>query len=285
MAQACDDRPRLRRRLAGRAPDRITPTSPAPVRPRLGGTRTASRLTTRSLGRRRGRAPRRRLGGLGARALARPRGGGAASTSWTSRSARTSRSTAPGSRRSLEQDAYAGLLVSMHGAGIYRGRYGTQPSPRADLRGRGAASRSTPSSPSRRQLRSASSPGSACPRRSAGRTIDCCSSTTGCRSTSACATWRAGEPNARARPARLPGMRGAVALEPSGSWRVRVDPYPLAESPADAPAAYGACSRSGHGRDGESFRREFSAAVAEDVDDHVRALDRRDVRHRDILTP
>lgn len=26
-----------------------------------------------------------------------------------------------------EQDAYAGLLVSMHGAGIYRGRYGAQP--------------------------------------------------------------------------------------------------------------------------------------------------------------
>jgi hypothetical protein len=26
-----------------------------------------------------------------------------------------------------EQDAYAGLLVSMHGAGIYRGRYGEQP--------------------------------------------------------------------------------------------------------------------------------------------------------------
>ena len=26
-----------------------------------------------------------------------------------------------------EQDPYAGLLVSMHGAGIYRGRYGTQP--------------------------------------------------------------------------------------------------------------------------------------------------------------
>ncbi|MEA2271182.1 MAG: hypothetical protein QOC64_3792 [Solirubrobacteraceae bacterium] len=26
-----------------------------------------------------------------------------------------------------EHDAYAGLLVSMHGAGIYRGRYGTQP--------------------------------------------------------------------------------------------------------------------------------------------------------------
>lgn len=26
-----------------------------------------------------------------------------------------------------EQDAYAGLLVSMHGAGIYRGRYGLQP--------------------------------------------------------------------------------------------------------------------------------------------------------------
>ena len=28
----------------------------------------------------------------------------------------------------LDQDPYAGLLVSMHGAGIYRGRYGTQPS-------------------------------------------------------------------------------------------------------------------------------------------------------------
>ena len=27
-----------------------------------------------------------------------------------------------------DQDPYAGLLVSMHGAGIYRGRYGTQPS-------------------------------------------------------------------------------------------------------------------------------------------------------------
>lgn len=31
----------------------------------------------------------------------------------------------------VDQDPYAGLLVSMHGAGIYRGRYGTQPELRA----------------------------------------------------------------------------------------------------------------------------------------------------------
>ena len=46
------------------------------------------------------------------------------STSSRSTSARTWPSTAPGSPRITEEDAYAGLLVSMHGAGIYRQRYG-----------------------------------------------------------------------------------------------------------------------------------------------------------------
>ena len=36
-----------------------------------------------------------------------------------------------------EQDAHAGLLVSMHGAGIYRQRYGLDPGARPDARGRG----------------------------------------------------------------------------------------------------------------------------------------------------
>src|ERR1700748_568179 len=34
-----------------------------------------------------------------------------------------------------EQDPYAGLLVSMHGAGIYRGRYGLQPELRVTFAG------------------------------------------------------------------------------------------------------------------------------------------------------
>jgi hypothetical protein len=34
-----------------------------------------------------------------------------------------------------EHDPYAGLLVSMHGAGIYRGRYGTQPEMKMELAG------------------------------------------------------------------------------------------------------------------------------------------------------
>ena len=54
-------------------------------------------------------------------------GTGSRSTSSTSTSRRTSPSTAPGSPRSPTRTPYAGLLVSMHGAGIYRQRYGADP--------------------------------------------------------------------------------------------------------------------------------------------------------------
>ena len=80
-----------------------------------------------------------------------------------------------------EQDADAGLLVSMHGAGIYRQRYGLDPGARPDAVRRRRRTTWTHSSPSRRRS-------SAAIRASAGTTTSCSSSSTGCRSTSACGT-------------------------------------------------------------------------------------------------
>ena len=88
------------------------------VRGGMGGSRAAARL-----GDRRRPAPRRRLGRLGALAARRRR----------RRAGRLPRRPRPahlafyraGIAAITDEDPYAGLLVSMHGAGIYRQRYGS----------------------------------------------------------------------------------------------------------------------------------------------------------------
>ena len=76
----------------------------------------------------------------------------------------------------------------------------------------------------------------------------------------------AGEPDTfEPVPRDYQGSEATVAVEPSGSWRVSVDPYPFNESPATFRLVRRLLSKGGK-RDGESFRREFAAAVPEDVE-------------------
>ena len=109
-----------------------------------------------------------------------------------------------------DEDPYAGLLVSMHGAGIYRQRYGAQPELKLSRAGEVAdlveefvaeQEASYPSGATR----------SASPRRSAGPTTTACRSTTGSRSSSASrisrpvrATTSAGIDSRRSGPGRRP---------------------------------------------------------------------------------
>ena len=75
----------------------------------------------------------------------------------------------------------------------------------------------------------------------------------------------AGEPDTlEPVPRDYEGREATVALEPAGPWRVTLDPYPFAESPASFRLVRRLLPKEG-GRDGESFRREFAAVVPEDV--------------------
>jgi hypothetical protein len=62
------------------------------------------------------------------------------------------------------------------------------------------------------------------------------------------------------------GTDATLTLEPAGPWRVSLGPYPFAESPATFRLVRRLLPKSGDRRDGESFRREFAAAVPEDVE-------------------
>ena len=131
-----------------------------------------------------------------------------------------------------DQDPYAGLLVSMHGAGIYRGRYGTQPSLKLAFADE-ARTRSRRSSPSRRKLHA--------------RLVDQLGVPEDERWTN-CRLLQVYDRLSlyfclRDAEARQPDTLEPVprdyegARQPSRSsqpapWRVTLDPYPFAESPA-----------------------------------------------------
>ena len=131
-----------------------------------------------------------------------------------------------------DEDAYAGALVAMHGAGIYNGRYGTQPGLSLTFAGRGAGAVDAFVAEQEAALRGAAR-GSASPRRSAGATTCSSRSTTGSRSRSVCASGSPRMPSPRRSGRSGGGRRGTeLQVEPVGPWRVRIDPYPFRESPA-----------------------------------------------------
>ncbi len=133
-----------------------------------------------------------------------------------------------------EEDPYAGLMVSMHGAGIYTGRYGTQPSlglsnveghedevrafveeqeathgPRAEADGVGEAERWT----NYRLL----------------QVFDRLSLAFCLRE------WEGSDAEPFAiepMPLDYDGAEAELSMEPLGPWRVRLTPYPFLESPA-----------------------------------------------------
>ena len=165
----------------------------------------------------------------------------------------------------LDQDPYAGLLVSMHGAGIYRGRYGTQPSLRLtfadEVRGQVEAFVAEQEELQSRLVEQLGVPEEE--RWTNYRFLqvyDRLSLYFCLRDV------EAGEPDTlEPVPRDYRGAEATLALEPAGPWRVRVDPYPFAQRPATFRLVRRLLPKRGE-RDGESFRREFAAAVPEEVE-------------------
>jgi hypothetical protein len=164
----------------------------------------------------------------------------------------------------LDQDPYAGLLVSMHGAGIYRGRYGTQPSLKLTFAG---------------EVRDEVEAFVAEQEELHGRLVTRLGVAEGERWTNyrllqvydrlslyfCLRDVEAGENETlEPVPRDYAGAETALAIEPVGPWRVRIDPYPFAQSPASFRLVRRVLPKSGK-RDGESFRREFAAAVPEAI--------------------
>ena len=200
-----DDRPGPRA-TPGRSCSRpTTRTSSAAFARAWAEPRPAARV-----GRRRRRAARRRLGGLGAVAAGRRRQAGELPRRRTS--ARTSPSTGPGSPRSPSRIQDAGLLVSMHGAGIYRQRYGLDPGARPYAGGGGAGR-------GRRLRRRAG--GEVRRRRRATQRADDYELLQLLRPALALLLHAR-----RRRRARRPSSR-ATGFEPVAPWHVRMSPVPL----------------------------------------------------------
>jgi hypothetical protein len=164
----------------------------------------------------------------------------------------------------LDQDPYAGLLVSMHGAGIYRGRYGTQPSlkltfadevrdqveafvaEQEQLHARLVAELGVPEEERWTNYRFL-------------QVYDRLSLYFCLRDV------EAGEPDTlEPVPRDYQGAEAALSLEPAGPWRVRADPYPFAERPARFRLVRRLLPKAGE-RNDESFRREFATASPEEV--------------------
>jgi hypothetical protein len=165
----------------------------------------------------------------------------------------------------LDHDRYAGMLVSMHGAGIYRGRYGTQPSLKltfADdvrrevddfvheqerLHSRLASELAIPDDERWTNYRLLQ----VYDRLS----LYFCLSDTG-----------AGEAaEIDPLPLDYAGVTARLAIDPLAAWRVRVDPYPFAESPATFTLRRRLVPKRAW-PDGESFRREFFQRAPEPVE-------------------
>ncbi|HET9213675.1 MAG TPA: DUF3891 family protein [Gaiellaceae bacterium] len=165
----------------------------------------------------------------------------------------------------LDQDPYAGLLVCMHGAGIYRGRYGTQPSLKLtfadEVRDQVEAFVAEQEDRQARLLAELGVPEEE--RWTNYRLLqvyDRLSLYFCLRDV------EAGEPDTlEPAPRDYGGAETALAIEPAGPWQVRIDPYPFAERPARFRLVRRLLPKGGR-RDGETFRREFAAATPEAVD-------------------
>ena len=180
--RADDDRPRPRRRLAGRPPDR-------PRRP-LGGVRARVGDAARPVARRRDRAPRRRLGGLGAVAPVR-RGRQAGQLPRGRRPLRTSRSTAPGSPRSPRRTRTPACSSRCTAPGSTGSATASTPS--LGLTRAAEVQDEVDAFVAEQEAKFGGDPGER------WRTTRCSSSSTASRSTSACATWSAARrPSCRA---------------------------------------------------------------------------------------
>ena len=143
-----------------------------------------------------------------------------------------------------EQDADAGLLVSMHGAGIYKQRYGLDPG--LGLTRAAEAQEEVDAFVAEQEAKFGGEPGSRSDDYALLQLYDRLSLYFCMRDV------ESGE------EAELQGYR----LEPFAPWRVRIDPYPLAESPAELTLRRRVLPKRAWA-DGDSFRHDFFGASAE----------------------
>jgi hypothetical protein len=164
----------------------------------------------------------------------------------------------------LDHDPYAGMLVSMHGAGIYRGRYGTQPSLKLTFADEVRDQVDDfVAEQEKLHARLASELGVAEEERWTNyRFLQVYDrlSLYFCLSDTAAGEGIEIDPI----PLDYAGGAATLSLEPLGAWQVGAEPYPFAESPA----AFTLVRRVLDKRswpDAESFRRDFFGSAPETV--------------------
>ena len=133
-----------------------------------------------------------------------------------------------------DEDPYAGLLVSMHGAGIYNGRYGTQPELKMTLadQAREAVDAFVREQEAARERRAAAlgiGEGELWTNYRLLQVFDRLSLSLCLRE------WESSDAEADTIspcPLDYAGTETELRLTPLGPWRIGFDPYPFAESPA-----------------------------------------------------
>jgi hypothetical protein len=166
-----------------------------------------------------------------------------------------------------QEDAYAGLLVSMHGAGIYNGRYGTQPGLR--LSGADEYQEQVDAFVAEQEATHA------------GRAAEAGAADTDRwtnykllqvydrLSLSLCLrdweTEAAERDTVAPAPVDYDGGEAELAIEPRGRWHVSIDPYPFTESPARFTVVRKVLPKRSH-RDNAEFRREYFGTPSETVE-------------------
>jgi hypothetical protein len=166
-----------------------------------------------------------------------------------------------------DEDPYAGLMVSMHGSGIYTGRYGTQPSlGLTNVKGHEAEVQAFVAEQEAMQPARAGELGVSEEERWTNykllQVFDRLSLSLCLRE------WEGSdaEPDVLSpAPVDYDGTEVELRLEPLGPWRVRMDPYPFAESPAGFTLVRKVLLK-GRYEGNEDFRRAYFSTRAELVD-------------------
>jgi hypothetical protein len=171
-----------------------------------------------------------------------------------------------------EEDPYAGLMVSMHGAGIYNGRYGTQPSLRlSNVKGHEGEVRAFVEEQEVTHAGRAAELGVPDEERWVNykllQVYDRLSLSFCLRE------WESSEAVADSIepcPLDYAGAETALSIEPLGPWRVRLTPFPFAESPARFTVVRKVLPK-GRYEGNEDFRRAYFGTRAELVEIAVEA--------------
>jgi uncharacterized protein DUF3891 len=163
----------------------------------------------------------------------------------------------------LDEDRYAGLLVSMHMSGLYRARYGVMPTPGMTLEGEARAqAEAFAAEEEARQAALARELGVEDGERWTNyallQVLDVVSLYFGL------ADVEAGTEGAVEGVPTADGGRTRIAISPLGPWRVRFDPFPFHESPTELTLARRLVPKRAWQGD-EDFRRDFDAAPVETV--------------------